>query len=145
MAAACDYGRATMTGIGALFAGRPPWANALLVFTAFMTFVYTPWDIFVKPVAEDQEVWFGLLLTGWAAKATAPLHWAIYGAFTWGLWKMRPWMRLWGTVYIAQIAIGMLVWNLIDERGSLVGGIASGAVFAWLTHAYWRAGRVFER
>jgi hypothetical protein len=128
-----------------ILAGRPLWANVLLAFTAFMTFVYTPWDIFVKPVAEDQEVWFGLLLTGWAAKATAPLHWAIYAAFTWGLWKMRPWMRLWGTVWIGQIAIAMLVWNLTDARGSLIGGIVSGAVFAWLARTYWRAGRVFEQ
>jgi hypothetical protein len=128
-----------------VFAGRPAWANALLVFTAFMTFVYTPWDIFVKPVETDQEVWFGLLLTGRAAKATAPLHWAIYGAFTWGLWKMRPWMRFWGTVWIVQIAIGMLVWNLTDPRGTVIGGLVSGAVFAWLARAYWRAGVIFER
>jgi hypothetical protein len=127
-----------------LFAGRPAWANVLLVFTAFMTFVYTPWDIFVKPVAEDQEVWFGLLLTGWWAKATAPLHWAIYAAFTWGLWKMRPWMRFWGTAWIVQIALGMLIWNLTDPRGFLIGGIVSGLVFAWLARAFWRAGRVFE-
>ena len=126
-------------------AQRPLWVNVLLAFTAFMTFVYTPWDIFVKPVAVDQEVWLGLLLTGWAAKATAPLHWAIYAAFTWGLWKMRPWMRFWGTAWIVQIAIGMLVWNLTDARGSVIGGIVSGLVFAWLARAYWRAGRVFER
>lgn len=127
------------------YAERPLWVNVLLAFTAFMTFVYTPWDIFVKPVAVDQEVWFGLLLTGWAAKATAPLHWAIYAAFTWGLSKMRPWMRFWGTAWIVQIAIAMLVWNLTDARGSVIGGIASGAVFAWLARVYWRAGRVFER
>lgn len=133
-----------MAGGESILTGRPRWANALLVFVAFMTFVYTPWDLFFKPVAQDQEVWFGFLLTGWAAKATAPLHWAIYAAFTWGLWKMRPWMRFWGALYIVQIAIGMLVWNLLDVRGSILGGIVSGLVFAWLAVAYWRAGRVFE-
>lgn len=124
---------------------RPLWVNALLVFCAFMTFLYTPWDIFVKPVARDQEVWFGLLLTGWAAKATAPLHWIIYAVFTWGLWKMRPWMRFWGTVYVAQVAIAMVVWNLLDHRGSLIMAIISGISFTWLTVLYWRAGAVFER
>jgi hypothetical protein len=124
---------------------RPAWVNLLLAFTAFMAFVYTPWDMLVKPVAEDQEVWFGLLLTGWAAKATEPLHLAIYAAFSWGLWHMRPWMRFWGTAWIVQVAIGMLVWNLTDPRGSVIGGIVSGLVFAWLARVYWRAGQVFER
>lgn len=123
---------------------RPGWANALLLFCAFMAFVYTPWDIFVKPVARDQEVWFGVVLEGWAAKATAPLHWLIYLAFTYGLWKMKPWMRVWGTVYAGQVAIAMVVWNLLDDRGSLVKAVISGGVFGWLTVAYWRAGEVFE-
>jgi hypothetical protein len=122
---------------------RPLWVNALLGFTAFMTFVYTPWDMLVKPVASDQEVWFGVLLTGRAAKATEPLHLAIYAALGWGLWQMRPWVRFWGTAWIAQIAIGMLVWNLTDARGTVVGGIVTGVLFAWLARAYWRAGRVF--
>jgi hypothetical protein len=124
-------------------ATRPIWVNVLLAFTAFMTFVYTPFDLFWKPVAEDQEVWLGFVLTGWAAKATEPIHWAIYAVFTYGLWKMRPWMRLWGTVYIAQMAIAMLVWNLLDERGHVAAAIVSAVVFAALARAYWRAGRVF--
>ena len=123
---------------------RPLWVNALFAFTAFMAFVYTPWDFFLKPVAEDQEVWFGFLLTGWAAKATEPIHGAIYAIFAWGLWKMRPWMRFWGTVYIAQLAVAMLIWNLLDERGHVVAALVSGGVFAALARAYWRAGRVFE-
>jgi hypothetical protein len=123
---------------------RPLWVNALLAFTAFMAFVYTPWDFFVKPVAEDQEVWFGFLLTGWAAKATEPIHGALYAIFAYGFWKMRPWMRFWGTVYIAQMAVAMLIWNLLDERGHLVAALVSGLVFAALARAYWRAGRVFD-
>ncbi|MDG2304805.1 MAG: hypothetical protein P8R42_09135 [Candidatus Binatia bacterium] len=125
-------------------ASRPWWVNVLLAFCAFMTFAYTPWDLFWKPVAQDQEVWFGFVLRGWAAKATEPLHWAIYGAFTYGFWKMRPWMRFWGTVYFAQVAIAMVVWGLLDERGSLVGSVVSGIVFGWLTLKYWRAGEIFE-
>jgi len=123
---------------------RPWWANVLLIFCAFMAFIYTPWDLFVKPLARDQEVWFGFVLTGWWAKATEPLHWAIYGAFTYGLWKMRPWMRFWGTLYVAQVAIAMVVWGLLDERGSLLVALASGALFTGLTVLYWRAAEVFE-
>jgi hypothetical protein len=134
-----------MADVAASVRSRPIWVNTLLAFTAFMTFVYTPWDVFVKPVAEDQEVWLGFLLRGWAAKATAPIHWAIYAAFTWGLWKMRPWMRFWGTLYVGQIAVAMLIWNLRDERGSVLLGVASGLVFAALARAYWRAGEVFTR
>lgn len=123
---------------------RPLWVNALLAFTAFMAFVYTPWDFFWKPVATDQEVWLGFVLTGWAAKATEPIHGAIYAALAYGLWKMRPWMRFWGTVYIAQMAVAMVVWNLLDPRGHVVFALVSGIVFAWLARAYWRAGYIFE-
>lgn len=98
------------------FGRRPWWMNALFAFCGFMTFVYMPWDFFWKPVAQDEEVWFGILLHGWAAKATEPLHWAIYAAGAYGFWKMRAWMHPWAAVYVAQIAIGMLVWGFTDPR-----------------------------
>ena len=60
-------------GLRKLLNGRPHWMNALMLFCIFMTFIYMPWDIFIKPVAVDQEVWFGFMFTGWAAKATEPL------------------------------------------------------------------------
>ena len=37
-----------------------------MLFCLYMALVYMPWDIFIKPVAEDQEVWFGYMFTGWA-------------------------------------------------------------------------------
>ena len=43
---------------------RPGWMNVLLVFSAYMAFVYVPWDLFVKPVALDEEVWFGVRFHG---------------------------------------------------------------------------------
>ena len=95
---------------------RPFWMNGLLLFCAYMTAIYVPWDFLFKPVAEDQEVWFGILLTGWAAKATEPLHWAIYAAGTVGFWKMRAWMHPWAAVYVVQVAIGMFVWSMLDAR-----------------------------
>ena len=119
---------------------RPLWMNLLLAFCAYMTFIYLPWDIFIKPVAEDQEVWFGYMFTGWAAKVTAFPHWLVYGAGTIGFWRMRPWMHPWACVYVVQIAIGMFVWQFLDERGQgLIGGAISATPFIILAIALWRS------
>lgn len=45
-------------------AARPVWMQPLMLFCIYMALIYMPWDIFVKPVAEDQEVWFGYMFTG---------------------------------------------------------------------------------
>ena len=45
------------------------WMNLMWYFCLYMTFVYLPYDLFIKPVAEDREVWFGFMLEGWAAKS----------------------------------------------------------------------------
>lgn len=124
---------------------RPLWVNALLAFCLFLTFIYMPYDMFWKSVAEDQEVWFGFVVRGWAAKATEPIHWVIYGALSYGLWNMRPWMRFWGTVYAAQVAFSMAVWPILDERAPALWAIPAGAIFGWLTWKYWQAAEVFER
>ena len=39
---------------------RPWWMTLMYVFCLYMTFVYMPFDIFLKPVANDEEVWFGV-------------------------------------------------------------------------------------
>jgi short-subunit dehydrogenase len=120
---------------------RPIWMNALLLFSAYMALVYVPWDIFVKPIAVDEEVWFGFLFTGWAAKLLAIPHWAVYAAGMIGFWGMRSWMWPWASVYVAQVAFGMAVWPILqrgDAVGWLIGG-AAGAVFAIPAVALWRA------
>ncbi|MCU0668369.1 MAG: SDR family oxidoreductase [Myxococcota bacterium] len=125
---------------------RPAWMNALLGFCAYMSFVYMPWDFFVKPVAVDEEVWFGFLLHGWAAKATEPLHWAIYAAGTYGFWRMRPWMWPWAGVYVAQITVATTIWlvlNVGGMRGGLLGA-ASAVVYGALTIALLRARDHFQ-
>ena len=105
-----------------------------------MTFIYMPFDLFFKPVAEDHEIWFGFSLTGWWAKATEPLHWAIYAAGAYGFWRMRSWMWPWASVYAAQVVIAMVVWNLINVRGGgIVAGLIAGAIFAVPMVALWRA------
>ncbi len=63
---------------------RSWWMNLIFAFCLYMTFIYMPFDIFLKPVAEDEEVWFGFTLHGFWAKATAPLHWLIYAGLAWG-------------------------------------------------------------
>ena len=123
---------------------RPWWMNLLWAFCLYMTFIYMPYDIFFKPVAEDQEVWFGFVLEGWWAKATAPLHWLIYGAGAWGFWKMARWMWPWAAVYSAQVVLAMLVWNLTDMRGGLWAGLISAAIIAVPTVALWRAKERFR-
>jgi len=135
--------------IAAEWCRRPWWMNLLFGFCIYQTFIYTPFDLFIKPVAEDAEVWFGLMLHGWAAKATTPLHWAIYGAGAYGFWKMRPWMWPWASLYVAQVAIGTVIWSVLytDQAGSLggiAGGIVAGAVVAVPAVALWRARQRFQ-
>ena len=124
-----------------LLAGRPHWMNGLMLFCIFMTFIYVPWDIFIKPVEVDQEVWFGIMFTGWAAKFTALPHWAVYAAGAYGFWKMAGGMWPWAAVYVAQVAIGMAVWTLHEQ-----GVVAATVVFipfGALTWALWNARPLF--
>lgn len=124
---------------------RPLWMNVLMLFCAYMAVIYVPWDFLLKPVAEDEEVWFGILLTGWWAKATEPLHLAIYAAGAWGFWYRRPWMHPWAALYTGQVALGMLVWSLIDVRGpGLVGGLVAALPFLVLAIFLWRARTHFQ-
>ncbi len=125
------------------------WMNLMYVFCLYMTFIYMPFDIFIKPVAEDEEVWFGFLLEGWWAKATAPLHWLIYAGLAWGFHRMAHWMWPWAAVYCAQIAVSMLLWNLVNERDvgwsvSVSLGLVAAAVFLVPTIALWRARPTFQ-
>ena len=129
----------------ALFAGRPTWMNVLMVFCGYMAFVYVPWDFFFKPVALDEEVWFGLRLHGWAAKFTEPLHWAIYAAGWYGFRNLKGWMWPWAAVYAGQVALGMLLWNWIyvGGFGGFVLGLVAFVPFAGLTWALWQADSLF--
>jgi hypothetical protein len=123
---------------------RPWWMNLIFYFCVYMTVIYMPFDMFLKPVAQDEEVWFGFTLTGWWAKATEPLHWLIYGAGAWGFYRMRAWMWPWAAVYAAQVVIAMVVFNLIDPRGGgWVAGLIAGAIFAVPMVALWRARAAF--
>lgn len=124
-----DQGSSAMADrVRAILAPRPWWMNVLMAFCAYMTFIYMPFDLFIKPVAEDEEVWLGFILYGWWAKATAPLHWLIYAAGFWGFLKMKSWMWPWAGVYSAQVAIAMLVWAVNHGSGA-VSGLIAFAIF----------------
>jgi short-subunit dehydrogenase len=129
-----------------LFDGRPWWMNALMVFSAYMAFVYLPWDIFIKPVALDEEVWFGIRFHGWAAKFLEPFHWAVYAAGAYGFRRMKAWMWPWAAVYVGQVAFSMLVWPWIYVGGFLgfLLGLVSVVPFAVLAWALWRARPLFQ-
>ncbi|MGR8947119.1 MAG: hypothetical protein ACU84Q_03670 [Gammaproteobacteria bacterium] len=125
---------------------RPWWMNGLFYFCVYMTFIYLPFDIFLKPVSTDHEIWLGFALQGWWAKATAPLHWLIYAAGAFGFWKMRYWMWPWAAAYCLQVVVAMFVWNIINPRGAgLLWGLLAAAVFMIPTVALWRAKALFER
>jgi hypothetical protein len=122
---------------------RPWWMNLLLGVCLYMTFFYVPRDFFVTPIDVDQEVWFGILLHGIAAKLTEPLHWAIYAAGAYGFWKMRPWMWPWAALYVAQVAVGTAVWNLTGPRGNGAMGALVALVILVPAIALWRSRRAF--
>ncbi|HVP31531.1 MAG TPA: SDR family NAD(P)-dependent oxidoreductase [Myxococcota bacterium] len=128
-------------------ARRPGWMNAVMLFCAFMAFVYVPWDLLAKPVARDEEVWLGFRLHGFAAKLTEPFHWAIYAALTYGFWRMRPWMWPWAGVYAGVVAASMLVWSLLygPEPLRLAAGLAAAAPFLALQIALLRSRPRFRR
>jgi len=114
--------------------------NVALVFCAYMTFVYVPWDFFAKPIAQDEEVWFGVLFRGGAAKLLEIPHWFVYAALTYGLRRMRPWTGAFGSLYSAQIAFGMFVWNFAEHEGVLLPlflGVVGAVPFALLAVAFW--------
>ena len=118
---------------------RPWWMQLLLAFCIFMTFVYLPWDVLIKPLQKDQEVWFGVVFTGWFAKLGGLLHWLVYGAATYGYLKMKSWMHPWSLIYLLQVAFGMFVWSLIQERdGVPAEGFFVASLFLLLAHFSWR-------
>jgi hypothetical protein len=126
---------------------RSWWMNALMLFCAFEAFIYGPWDFFVKPVAGDQEVWFGIMFTGWGAKLTEPLHIAVYGAGAYGFWRMCSWMWPWAAAYAAQLAFSMFVWNAVYLGGvsGWILAVLSLAPFGGLTYALWNARDAFNQ
>jgi hypothetical protein len=118
--------------------------NLLFVMCLYMAVVYVPRDLVFTPLEADQEVWLGVALHGVWAKATEPLHWAIYAAGAWGFLTMAQWMWPWAALYGAQIAVGTMIWNLTDPRGAGWVGVLVGVVFLAPTIALWRSKPTFR-
>ena len=129
-----------------VFRERPWWMSATMVFCAFMTFVYMPWDFFVKPMADDAEVWFGILFTGVWAKVFAIPHWFVYAAGVYGFRRRRPWMAFWAPAYIAQVAFGMYLWTALTTGGfsGVFVGLFPALPFIGLTYAFWNSRDYFS-
>ncbi len=122
-----------------VFRERPWWMSATMIFCAWMAFVYVPWDLFVKPVARDEEIWFGIEFRGLLAKLAALPHWFVYGAAVHGFRRRRPWMAIWAPAYAAQVAFSIFVWKALETGG--LTGIVFGFLFALpmtgLAYAFW--------
>lgn len=109
---------------------RPVWATGMAAFCAGTVGFLVARDLFV-PEVRDTEVWLGLELHGWKARATAPLHWGVFACGAWGYWRMRRWVWPWASVYAFQVALGHLVWNVTSASGGGWGaGWAQGALFS---------------
>jgi uncharacterized protein len=125
---------------------RPWWMNGMMLFCAYMALVYVPWDLLVKPVDVDEEVWFGIRFHGFAAKVLAVPHWAVYAAGLVGFWGLHRWMHPWAAVYAAQMTLAMVVWPLLYVQGGwrFANAAVAGAAFGWITFVLWRARPWFQ-
>jgi hypothetical protein len=101
-------------------------------------------DLFF-PETRDVEVWLGFEVTGWAARATAPAHWAIFAAGAWGFWRCRPWMWPWAAAYVFYVALSHLVWSEIGANGrGWPIGLAQAAAISVLAVLLLRARAAFR-
>ena len=108
-------------------AQRPGWMNALMLFAAFQVFIYSPYDLLLKPLATDKDVWFGIMLTGWAAKVGGLVHLVVYAIGLYGFWRMRRWVRPWAALYVGQLAFAMFVLERFEDViATVVAGIEGG-------------------
>jgi short-subunit dehydrogenase len=120
--------------------------NGLMYFCIFMAAVALPLDLFHTPVAHDDQVWFGIVWHGWAAKLGELAHWAVYAAGAYGFWRMRTWMWPWAAVYAGQVAFSMFVWFAVHRGGpgGFVIGLLSLIPYGGLTAQLYRARPVFH-
>ena len=138
--------RSGITRIGELLRRYPLPVSGVFLFSLFMTFVYLPYDVFVKlftqSIEQAREVWFGFMLRGWSAKLTEPLHWLIYAALSYGFLRERAWVWPLAALYTLQVAVGTVVWTVLYASYGTLGNVLAGVVallFAALAAALWRA------
>jgi hypothetical protein len=114
--------------------------NLALGLCLFGAFLYLPYDLLFTPLGRAEEVWFGVTLRGWAAKAGEVAHWVVYAVGAWGLWHMRPWIRIAAGLYLLQVAVAHVVWSELDPRGhGIAVGLLQGAVFVAAATLFFRS------
>lgn len=126
------------------WAKRPWWLNLIGLFSLYMTVAYSVFDVVLKPVAVDEDVWLGYTFTGWAAKAGGLAHWIVYAALSWGIWRMRSWAWWLGSLYATQVALAMFLWPLFHTDRGWPGALTAGAIFAVPAIAFWRSRDLFH-
>ncbi len=132
----------------ARFALRPWWMNLMMLFCAYMAFIYVPWDFLVKDVALDEEVWFGVRFHGRAAKALEIPHGIVYALGAIGFWRMHRLMHPWASLYLAQVAFSFAVFPWLYHAdlplaARLASSLIFGALFGALTWLIWRSKPLF--
>ncbi len=134
-----------MPDLATELARRPWWLNVAFALCLFGTFVFMPYDLFLVPFAKAEEVWGGVTLHGWAAKAGEVAHWVVYALGAWGLWRMRPWLPVGAALYMLQVAVAHLVWSQLSPRGhGILVGLVQASVFAAIAVVFWRSRRYFR-
>jgi heme/copper-type cytochrome/quinol oxidase subunit 3 len=124
-----------------LAARRPPWMTAMAALCAFGTAFLVYRDLAI-PEVRDVEVWLGVELRGSAARATAPLHWAILATGAWGFFTQRRWIALATALYLHYVALSHLIWSEASARGrGWEMGVLQAAFFSALAIPFWRAHR----
>jgi short-subunit dehydrogenase len=115
--------------------------NALMYFSMFMALIALPRDFFFTPVARDDQVWFGIVFHGWAAKIGELAHWAVYAAGAYGFWRMRTWMWPGAALYAGQVTFSMFIWFAVHRGGvrGLVAALVALALYGILTMLLWRS------
>ena len=104
--------------------------RALALFCA-ATVVFLVWRDLRVAEARDVEVWLGFEVHGRAARATAPLHWAIFATGAWAAFTRRPWVLPAAAAYAFVVAASHLVWSVASPQGrGLPSGLAQAAALS---------------
>ena len=120
---------------------RVDWRTALGVVCLVALAINVPRDLFVAET-RDVEVWLGFELTGSLARATAPLHWAIFVAGAWGCFRQRSWAVPAVIAYLGYVAVSHLVWSEVSPRGrGLAIGLVQAVAIALVAGVVWRMAR----
>ena len=82
-----------------------------------LTVPFLAWRDLLVPHVRDVEVWLGFEVHGRVAQLSAPLHWAIFAAGAWSLWRAKPWSVPAAAAYLFYVALSHLVWSEASPNG----------------------------